>query len=91
MQQKGSRPLKTRKNVELLASDVEWLTESHPGLSLSGVLTMLLHEYRAVFRDIGATPKKIARDAAREVADVMIDNEIQDEIHQATSNLEKAV
>lgn len=57
--------MKTRKNVELPPLDLIWFQEAYPKGSLSWILTMLLHEFRQIHEEIGATPKKIAKDAAK--------------------------
>ena len=59
--------MKSRKTVELSAQDLIWFQEAYPEASLSWILTMLLHNFRQIHEDIGATPQKIARDAAKEV------------------------
>jgi hypothetical protein len=62
---------KTRRNIELPTADLEWFETAYPGFSLSAAVTMLLHEFRSIHRDIGATPARIAKDAGKGVKELI--------------------
>lgn len=59
--------MKVKQTVTLPNDDLEWYTREYPGISLSATLTLLLHEFRAIHKDVGATPKRVAHDAAKEI------------------------
>lgn len=59
--------MKSRKNVELASQDLIWFQEAYPDGSLSWLLTLLLHSFRQIHEDTGVDPRKVAKDAAKEL------------------------
>lgn len=58
--------MKVKRHVDLPHADLEWFYREYPKASLSWALTMLLHNFRSIHEDVGVTPKRVAKDAAKE-------------------------
>jgi hypothetical protein len=63
--------MKVKQTITLPHDDLEWLLEAYPNLGLSQVLTLLLHNFRCIHVDVGLTPQKAAKDAAKEVKELI--------------------
>lgn len=59
--------MKVKTTVELPHDDLAWVKDEYPKFSVSALLTMLLHNFRTIHHDVGLTPQKAARDAAKEL------------------------
>lgn len=70
--------MKVKQTVTLPNDDLEWYQEAYPGYTLSWVLTLLLHNFRAVHQDTGVAPNKVARDAAKEVKEMIDEGLFED-------------
>lgn len=63
--------MKVPTRVTLSHDDIDWYNKEYPGVALSSVLTLLLHSFRSIHEDVGLTPKRAARDAARETKELI--------------------
>lgn len=64
--------MKVTKTINLPHDDLDWFLKSYgEDISLSGILTMLLHNFRQIHIDVGLTPIKAARDSAKEVKEML--------------------
>lgn len=59
--------MQVRKQISFDHSDLEWCMIEYPGVEMSTIVALLLHEFRSVHFDVGLTPAKAARDAAKEL------------------------
>lgn len=67
--------MKTRKQVELDTDDIEWFKKEYSGASLSWIVGELVRSFRTIHEDVGLTPRKVIRDAAKEVKE-KLDEEV---------------
>lgn len=63
--------MKVPMRTSLPHDDVEWYNEEYPSVPLSATLSLLLHAFRSIHEDVGLTPKRAARDAARETKELI--------------------
>lgn len=63
--------MKVKQSITLPHDDLEWYFKEHPDISLSAILTLLLHSYRTISTDVAVTPRKVAWDSAKDVRDMI--------------------
>jgi hypothetical protein len=63
--------MKVKVTVSLPHDDLDWYRKEYPENTLSATITLLLHNFRSVHRDVGLTPNKAAKDAAKEVKELI--------------------
>lgn len=75
--------MKVKQTVTLPYDDLEWLQKEYSEFTISSILTLLLRNFRSIHQDVGLTPNKAAKDAAKELKE-MINEGIFSEIKKQT-------
>ncbi len=63
--------MKSKITVTLPSDDLLWCDREYPTFTHSAILALLLHNFRSVHHDVGLTPNKAAKDAAKEVKEMI--------------------
>lgn len=63
--------MKVKQTVTLPHDDLEWLFAAYPGFTVSAIITLLLRNFRSIHQDVGLTPNKAAKDAAKELKEMI--------------------